>query len=298
MRLSSHQFHLNSISNIQYNTARFNEASTQLATNQRITKPSDDPLGAVMLLNLDAELDSLEQYKSNMESVNFTLSQQEVKLTGIVNQIYSLQSLITTAADGSMGTEELKALGQEMSVIFPGIVDLLNGTDNEGKYYFSGSETNTKPFDLDAAGNYAYFGDDGVRDVAVTADSSVASNITGNELDPGANFLNAMKDYLVDVNNPPATGVGNESRVMIDELSSFLATITGEITQIGGTMASLDSLANSNLDIITVTSNLRDEISSVDYPEAFIKMNESMASYESSMQVYASVTSLSLFSFI
>ena len=298
MRISSHQFHLNSISNIQFNTARFNEASTQLATNERIAKPSDDPLGTVMLLNLDTELNSLLQYKSNMESVDFTLSQQEVKLTGIVNQIYSLQSLITTAADGSMGTEELKALGQEMSVIFPGIVDLLNGTDSDGKYYFSGSETNTKPFDLDGGGNYVYNGDDSVREVAVTADSTVASNITGNELDPGANFLNAMKDYLVDINNPPATGVGDESRVMIDELSGFLATITGEITLIGGTMASLDSLADSNLDITAVTSNLRDDISSVDYPEAFIKMNESMAAYESTMQVYSSVTSLSLFSFI
>jgi flagellar hook-associated protein 3 FlgL len=233
-----------------------------------------------------------------MESVNFTLSQQEVKLTGIVNQIYSLQSLITTAADGSMGAEEIKALGQEMSIIFPGIVDLLNGTDSEGKYYFSGSETNTKPFDLDAAGNYAYVGDDNVRNVAVTADSSVTSNITGNELDPGANFLNAMKDYLVDVNNPPAAGVGNESRVMIDELASFLETITGEITKIGGTIASLESLADSNLDITAVTSNLRDDISSVDYPAAQIQLNESMAAYESSMQVYASVSSLSLFSFI
>jgi flagellar hook-associated protein 3 FlgL len=298
MRVSSHQFHLNAISNIQYNTARFNEASVQLATNVRIAKPSDDPLGAVLLLNLDAELDSLSQYQSNIASVDFTLSQQEVKLTGIVNQIYSLQSLITTAADGSWGEEELKALGQEMSVIFPGIVDLLNGTDNEGKYYFSGSETNTKPFDLDAAGNYAYVGDDNVRNVAVTADSSVTSNITGNELDPGANFLNAMKDYLVDINNPPATGVGNESRAMITELATFLGTITGEVTKIGGTIASLDSLADSNLDITAVTSNLRDDISSVDYPAAQIKMNEAMAAYESSMQVYASVSSLSLFSFI
>ena len=57
------------------------------------------------------------------------------------------------------------------------------------------------------AGNYVYNGDDSVREVAVTADSTVASNITGNELDPGANFLNAMKDYLVDINNPPTTGL-------------------------------------------------------------------------------------------
>ena len=290
--------HLNSIKNIQSNTENFNEKSTQLATNKRILKPSDDPLGTVMIMNLGSEIKSLEQYKTNMDAVNFSLGQQEVQLTGIVNQIYSLQSLITTAADGSMGESEIKALGQEMSVAFPAIVDLLNATDSDGKYYFSGSKTDEQPFQIDATGNYVYTGDDIVREVAVSDDSSVKNNIVGNDLDPGAGFLNAMQDYLVDVNNPPAGGVGNQSRVMIDKLADFLGTISSQVTTIGSTMASLDSITTSNLDITTFTVNLQDDLSAVDYPEAFISMNESMAAYESSMQVYSTVSKLSLFSYI
>jgi flagellar hook-associated protein 3 FlgL len=298
MRVSSHQFHLNSIKNIQSNTENFNEKSIQLATNKRILKPSDDPLGTVMIMNLGSEIKSLEQYKTNMDAVNFSLGQQEVQLSAIVNQIYSLQSLITTAADGSMGESEIKALGQEMSVAFPAIVDLLNATDSDGKYYFSGSKTDEKPFQIDATGNYVYAGDDIVREVAVSDDSSVKNNIVGNDLDPGAGFLNAMQDYLVEVNNPPAGGVGNQSRVMIDKLADFLGTISSQVTTIGSTMASLDSITTSNLDITTFTVNLQDDLSAVDYPEAFISMNESMAAYESSMQVYSTVSKLSLFSYI
>ena len=298
MRVSSHQFHLNSIKNIQSNTENFNEKSIQLATNKRILKPSDDPLGTVMIMNLGSEIKSLEQYKTNMDAVNFSLGQQEVQLSAIVNQIYSLQSLITTAADGSMGESEIKALGQEMSVAFPAIVDLLNATDSDGKYYFSGSKTDEKPFQIDATGNYVYAGDDIVREVAVSDDSSVKNNIVGNDLDPGAGFLNAMQDYLVDVNNPPAGGVGNQSRVMIDKLADFLGTISSQVTTIGSTMASLDSITTSNQDITTFTVNLQDDLSAVDYPEAFISMNESMAAYESSMQVYSTVSKLSLFSYI
>lgn len=298
MRVSSHQFHLNSIKNIQSNTENFNEKSTQLATNKRILKPSDDPLGTVMIMNLGSEIKSLEQYKTNMDAVNFSLGQQEVQLTGIVNQIYSLQSLITTAADGSMGESEIKALGQEMSVAFPAIVDLLNATDSDGKYYFSGSKTDEQPFQIDATGNYVYTGDDIVREVAVSDDSSVKNNIVGNDLDPGAGFLNAMQDYLVEVNNPPVGGVGNQSRVMIDKLADFLGTISTQVTTIGSTMASLDSITTSNQDITTFTVNLQDDLSAVDYPEAFISMKESMAAYESSMQVYSTVSKLSLFSYI
>ena len=298
MRVSSHQFHLNSIKNIQSNTENFNEKSIQLATNKRILKPSDDPLGTVMIMNLGSEIKSLEQYKTNMDAVNFSLGQQEVQLTGIVNQIYSLQSLITTAADGSMGEAEIKALGQEMSVAFPAIVDLLNATDSDGKYYFSGSKTDEQPFQIDATGNYVYTGDNIIREVAVSDDSSVKNNIVGDDLDPGAGFLNAMQDYLVDVNNPPAGGVGNQSRVMIDKLADFLGTISSQVTTIGSTMASLDSITTSNQDITTFTVNLQDDLSAVDYPEAFISMKESMAAYESSMQVYSTVSKLSLFSYI
>ena len=298
MRVSSHQFHLNSIKNIQSNTENFNEKSIQLATNKRILKPSDDPLGTVMIMNLGSEIKSLEQYKTNMDAVNFSLGQQEVQLSAIVNQIYSLQSLITTAADGSMGESEIKALGQEMSVAFPAIVDLLNATDSDGKYYFSGSKTDEKPFQIDATGNYVYAGDDIVREVAVSDDSSVKNNIVGNNLDPGAGFLNAMQDYLGEVKNPPAGGVGNQARVMIDKLADFLGTISSQVTTIGSTMASLDSITTSNQDITTFTVNLQDDLSAVDYPEAFISMNESMAAYESSMQVYSTVSKLSLFSYI
>lgn len=298
MRVSSHQFHLNSIKNIQSNTENFNEKSIQLATNKRILKPSDDPLGTVMIMNLGSEIKSLEQYKTNMDAVNFSLGQQEVQLSAIVNQIYSLQSLITTAADGSMGESEIKALGQEMSVAFPAIVDLLNATDSDGQYYFSGSKTDEKPFQIDATGNYVYAGDDIVREVAVSDDSSVKNNIVGDDLDPGAGFLNAMQDYLVEVNNPPAGGVGDQSRVMIDKLADFLGTISSQVTTIGSTMASLDSITTSNQDITTFTVNLQDDLSAVDYPEAFISMNESMAAYESSMQVYSTVSKLSLFSYI
>ena len=298
MRVSSHQFHLNSIKNIQSNTENFNEKSIQLATNKRILKPSDDPLGTVMIMNLGSEIKSLEQYKTNMDAVNFSLGQQEVQLSAIVNQIYSLQSLITTAADGSMGESEIKALGQEMSVAFPAIVDLLNATDSDGKYYFSGSKTDEKPFQIDATGNYVYAGDDIVREVAVSDDSSVKNNIVGDDLDPGAGFLNAMQDYLIEVNNPPVGGVGDQSRVMIDKLADFLGTISSQVTTIGSTMASLDSITTSNQDITTFTVNLQDDLSAVDYPEAFISMNESMAAYESSMQVYSTVSKLSLFSYI
>ncbi|MBU3023136.1 flagellar hook-associated protein FlgL [Aestuariibacter sp. A3R04] len=298
MRVSSHQLYLTTVRNIQQGTEAFNKYSVQLATSERILKPSDDPLGTMTVMNLDTQLKSLEQYKSNMDDVEFTLGQQETQLTSIVDLLISLQGLVTTAADNSMGTDEILALGQEMSVLFPGIVDLLNATNGNGEYFFSGSETQTMPFQLDGAGKYQYMGDDNIRMVATSDDSSVFSNVVGSDIAPNAQFLNDMNDYLAIVASPPATGVGNESRYMLDSIEDFLGTLTGQITRIGGVRSSIELMALGNEDIALFTQGLKDDISEADTAETYIKMNEAMASYESSLQVYSKISQLSLFSLI
>jgi flagellar hook-associated protein 3 FlgL len=298
MRVSSNQYHLTTIRNIQQSTAEYSKLSTQLATNQRIQNPSDDPLGSVMMLTLNSELTKLEQYKSNMNAVHFNLGQQETQLSSIVNTLYSIQEIVTTAADGTMGQAELEAFSQELAVLMPGIVDLLNAKDGNGNYYFSGSLTDVKPFERDGAGVYQYNGDSRVRQIAVSDNSSVPGNIVGSALDPGVNFLNEMQTYLDLISTAPAGGVGDESRDMLGHISSFLATVSGEITRIGGTLASLDDMALGNEDIALFTETLRDDIKEVDYPEAYVKMNQAMASYESSLKVYSSVSRLTLFSYV
>ena len=128
--------------------------------------------------------------------------------------------------------------------------------------------------------------------------SSVPANITGDKLDPGVTFLNEMQTYLDLIATAPAAGVGNESRDLLAHISNFLASVSGEITRIGGTLASLDEMALGNDDIALFTETLRDDIKVVDYPEAYVKMNEALASYESSLKVYSSVSRLSLFSYV
>ncbi|WP_337842396.1 flagellar hook-associated protein FlgL [Rheinheimera sp.] len=298
MRVSSDQFYQTAIRNIQISSDRYSKLSVQMATNERITKPSDDPLGSVLTLRLNSELTTLEQYGKNMQQATYSLSQQETQLSSINNLLLSVQSLVTAAADGSYGTDELKAMANELDVLLPGIVDLLNARDGEGKYLFAGSEIDQQPFVKDASGQYIYQGDGQVRKVAVSAETLVSANITGVQLAPGAAFINELQDYVTLLQAPPATGAGAESRQMLDELEAMLGRTTAALTQIGGTVSSLDELKNTNVDIAQFTETLRDDINAVHYPSAYIDMNNALASYESTLKVYSSVSQLSLFSLL
>lgn len=295
MRISSSQYHDTAIRNIQTSSQKYSQLSVQMATNQRITKPSDDPLGSVLVLRLDSELTSLEQYGKNMELVTYTLSQQETQLSSINNLLLSVQSLVTAAADASYGEDELKAMANELAVLMPGIADLLNAKDGDGNYLFAGSEIDQQPFVKDATGQYIYQGDALVRKVAVSSNTLVDANIVGSDLVPGATFLNDLQDYVALLQAPPVGGAGNESRAMLDKLSTVLGDTTSAITKIGGIVSSLESLEFTNTDIALFTENLRDDLTAVHYPSAYIEMNNALASYESTLKVYSSVSQLSLF---
>ncbi|RRJ20251.1 flagellar hook-associated protein 3 [Rheinheimera mesophila] len=296
MRISSSQYHETAIRNIQTSSAKYSQLSVQMATNERITKPSDDPLGSVLVLRLDSELTSLEQYGKNMELVTYTLSQQETQLSSINNLLLSVQSLVTAAADASYGEDELQAMANELAVLMPGIADLLNAKDGDGNYLFAGSQIDQQPFIKDATGQYIYQGDALVRKVAVSSNTLVDANIVGSDLVPGATFLNDLQDYVALLQAPPAAGVGTESRTMLDKLSTLLGDTTAAITKIGGIVSSLESLEFTNTDIALFTENLRDDLTAVHYPTAYIEMNNALASYESTLKVYSSVSQLSLFS--
>lgn len=296
MRISSSQYHETAIRNIQTSSAKYSQLSVQMATNERITKPSDDPLGSVLVLRLDSELTSLEQYGKNMELVTYSLNQQETQLSSINNLLLSVQSLVTAAADASYGADELKAMANELAVLVPGIADLLNAKDGNGNYLFAGSKIDQPPFVKDGTGQFIYQGDALVRKVAVSPNTLVDANIVGSDLVPGATFLNDLQDYVALLQAPPAAGAGDESRAMLDKLSAALGNTTSAITKIGGIVSSLETLEFTNTDIALFTENLRDDLTAVHYPSAYIEMNNALASYESTLKVYSSVSKLSLFS--
>ncbi|WP_334021388.1 flagellar hook-associated protein FlgL [Alteromonas sp. S015] len=299
MRVSSDFFHQTTIRNIQRSSVEYSDLSVQMASGKRIQRPSDDPLGKVSLMTLESQLRDLEQYERNIESVNFELSQQESQLTGIMDQLFSVQGLVIQAADGSSGPSEIQAYAQELSALESNIVSFLNSRDGSGHAYFGGSELDTEPFLLDTATNtYLYQGDNHVRQVSVANNAFAPSNITGQSLDPGATFLNAMRQYVTDISDPATTNVDVLSQNMIAVISDFSAKVNQGLTEIGSTMSSLETLDKSNRDIREFTQGLSDDINAVDYPEAYIKVNETLASYESTMRVYSSVTELSLFSLI
>ena len=115
------------------NAAKLGKLMQQMASGDRITQPSDDPIASVRLLRLQREEASLAQYRSNMGALSSSLAIQEANLKAVSDTMINLQDLMLWAANGANANEDVAAIASEMASIEQTLVSFLNVRDEEGR---------------------------------------------------------------------------------------------------------------------------------------------------------------------
>lgn len=137
------------LSNMYYNLnklqVKLSRHQMQIASNQRLLAPSDDPIGTSHALLSRTALAKNEQFQRNVE-----LAANLVAVTDdSVNQLHSLLSdvevLATKGCSGTYGEDERHSLATEVGEYLDSILQL-SQTKFGGKYIFGGQQTKTAPF--------------------------------------------------------------------------------------------------------------------------------------------------------
>jgi flagellar hook-associated protein 3 FlgL len=118
------------------------------------------------------------QYTTNRNAAQNTLSLAETTLQSVTNLLQAVKSSAVQAGDGSYNNSDRSSIAKQLSGQLQDLVGLANNTDGAGNYLFSGFQSRTQPFANTAAG-MSYFGDDGQRNVQVSASRQVASSDSG-----------------------------------------------------------------------------------------------------------------------
>lgn len=136
----------NVINNVQYNLGQLARSQEQIAANQRVLRPSDDPNVMGQFISVTNNLTYNEQYEMN---INDGLSYLEVN----DDTLASLKSLLETAYQhalsasntGTTNEQNMEAIAQQIDVLIDEAVDLANETVG-GKYIYAGTDNNRAPF--------------------------------------------------------------------------------------------------------------------------------------------------------
>lgn len=113
----------------------------QMATGKQILQPSDDPIAATRITQLNRQQSAIEQYQSNIDSASAGLSQQESILDGVNNSLLAVRDDLLEAANGTNTADSLASLGQDIESLTESMVAALNYQDEDGHYVFAAPST-------------------------------------------------------------------------------------------------------------------------------------------------------------
>ena len=179
MRISTTQFYETSASNYSRSYANVTKTGDEVASQVKLNTAGDDPVGAGRVLQLQQQGTMLNQYKSNIDTINTTVVQTETALTSITSAIQRAQELVLGAANTSFTDKDRQANASELKELQGQILGLMNSQDADGSYLFSGSKGTTAPYSVSSDGTYSYQGDQTRNLLAVGSGISMASNTTG-----------------------------------------------------------------------------------------------------------------------
>src|SRR5690606_13114365 len=220
MRIASTQYHATMNTALQKANERLSDILQKMASGEKFSLPSEDPVGAVRLSRLTREEAALVQYRENIATLKGRLSQNEAFLDGMISDMTSARDLLVWALDGSNTAADINAMASSIQPIIDSLFYAANSRDAEGRYLFSGTLSDTAALTYDPAAalgaRYTYTGNAGRQLVAVAAGVQQAANVTVQEMAAMLNQLDQVRAVL------SAPGVSANDPVVRAELQAAL----------------------------------------------------------------------------
>lgn len=296
MRISDSQFSQMMLQSLQTNNAGLGHVLQQMATGDRLTKLSDDPMASIKLLNLERENSAIGQYQANIANLKTTLSAQETYLDSVNESLKSVRDLVIWGANGTLTDEDRSGMIIELKSYRDSIESSFNAQDEEGHYLFSGTKTDT-PAVSNAGGAYQVDGNSDKRVVTVAKGVTMDSNMTAKEileLGGGDNVLNQIDALIAEFENP-SPNFQAEVDASLSAIDDTLANVLGAMTEIGGRHNNLDLMDSAHGENKLFVDKVTSDLSALDYGEASVRLSDYMAALQATQASYVKINDLNLF---
>ena len=305
MRISSLYNSNAMLAQLGVNGTRISKLMEQMSTQKRINVPSDDPVSASRLVQLNREQSAIKQYQSNISSLSGALSIQESNITALSNQMLAVGDKLKLANNSTLSQKDMAGYGMELSSMLDSLVATLNAKNENGSYLFSGTQTDSQTVTWDEAkGQYVYGGNDSSRETIVANGVSITENTqvaqafsgSGNDLEM-LNKLKALSDKMQDPNANYAD-YKDELEEMIAVAQNTSDNISSLFTDLGGSQNRLTLLSDAHSDVSLANDQVVRDLSETDWATTSINLQLYTQSVQITNKAYSMVSQLNLFSLL
>jgi len=221
----------NSLRNIELNQERMSGIEAQLTSGSRISKPSDDPIGAARSIGFQQSIDQSNQYLKNIDQGTNTLNSTDAALGSVTADLQRARELAVQAANGTLSAPDKKAIQLEITQLQQNVLDLSNAKSG-GSFLFSGTRSDKPGYTQPVSSQltpWAYQGNAGVVQREVSPGVTVGVNADPQStFDPVFKALAQIQAGLSPQANAPA----------VSTAGVVTATVAAPVAMgIGGTLS-------------------------------------------------------------
>lgn len=168
-------------SNLERRLGEVVRAQEQASTGKRILRPSDDPVGASLAIDLRGEQALVDRWRETAATSKPYLDASNSALDSAQDLIGQIRALAVQGLSATMVDSDRDGLANQIESLKASLVDIAN-TSFDGKYLFGGTNSNSKPFKVGADGKVAYRGNDELHSVILGLGVEVPINVPGSDI--------------------------------------------------------------------------------------------------------------------
>lgn len=293
MRITNGMIAATTLRNVEANQARIEQLQSQLTSGSRITKPSDDPIGAARALSFQEGIDQTDQYLSNIDQATGWLNTTDSTLSAVTTLLQRARELAvqgssetTSAQDRSTITAEVQQLQQHalnLSQAKYGTSYLFAGTASDQPGYLQAQPSTV-------AG--AWQGNDNPipREISPGVSMDVSPNARL-MFDSVFTALNQLQSGLT-------TSTTSTIQTSIGSLDTALTSVLTTRAQVGAKSNRLDFLGQRLQDVKVNMSGLLSQVKDVDMASAITNFSMAQSVYQASLKAGAQALQPSLLDYL
>ncbi len=290
------------LSDINDGYDRLTRLQQELSSGKSIGKPSDDPFGTSRAMGLRGELSGLTQFQSNVDDGTGWLNTSDTALSQMSSVVQRARELLVQGGSDTADQTARNAIADEIDQLTDSVKQEAN-VQYAGTYVFSGTATDTQPYQLGTASD-RYAGDAGTITRAIGPGVQVPINSDVHQLlgDGQASGDDKLLDTLRDISDNLRGGTTADADALrgtdLQRLDANLDTLDQIRADVGARTNRL-AIASSRLSALQSNSTqLLSDAEDADMASTVTTYTTQQAAYNAALRAGANIIQTSLLDFL
>ncbi len=300
IRTTSINLSRNFIYNFNQHLTKIAKYQDEVSSGKKLTKPSDNPGDAMLVLDIKSYMNKSEQYMRNIEDGQLRLNLAENSLMDVQNLITRVRDLAMQGNNSTTNQADRDAMAIEVNQLLEHLLTIANKKSTDG-YIFGGTQTETEPFEA--------IRNDGGEIVSVSVHGDISGKLKrvvgpGEPVvvnTDGKGFFYGEGDLFDEIIGLRDALRSNDRETISDaigNLNDLLDDVLGEISEIGSKSQYLEERKNElgleNFEYLQRLSDLED----ADLTSSIIFLQQEQIAYQAALSVSAEILKTSIMNFI